>query len=167
MVSKYSLTARTADPMTFRGAGSLTHMYSDAPFGLRPPGAPNPTVHIRANKGEAWAKVGLPGERFWCKIESVDGDGMVQMTIDNTLRESTKLRAGDRIALPRKHVLDVATTADLQDWMARVHAARALADSDEAARRNTALAFWADRIASGVAPLPHQNTRLVVDEAGE
>ena len=142
-------------------------MHSDAPFELRPSGSPDPTVHILANKGVAWAKVGLPGERFWCKIESVDGDGMVQMTIDNTLRESTKLRAGDRIALPRKHVLDVATTADLQDWMARVHAARALADSDEAARRNTALAFWADRIASGVAPLPHQNARLVVDEAGE
>ena len=75
-------------------------MHSDAPFELRPPGSPDPTVHILTNKGAAWAKVGLPGERFWCKIESVDGDGMVQMTIDNTLRAST-LRAGDRIALPR------------------------------------------------------------------
>ena len=91
-------------------------MHSDALFELRPTGSPDPTVHILTNKGAAWAKVGLPGERFWCKIESVDGDGMVQMTIDNTLRAST-LRAGDRIALPRKHVLDVATTADLHDWM--------------------------------------------------
>ena len=143
-------------------------MHSDAPFELRPSVSPDPTVHILANKGVAWAKVGLPGERFWCKNESVDGDGMVQMTIDNTLRESTKLRAGDRIALSRKHVLDAwRQRQTCTTWMARVHAARALADSDEAARRNTALAFWADRIASGVAPLPHQNTRLVVDEAGE
>ena len=141
-------------------------MRSDAPFELRPPGYPDPTVHILTNKGAAWAKVGLPGERFWCKIESVDGDGIVQMTIDNTLRAST-LRAGDRIALPRKHVLDVATTADMHDWMARVHAARALAVSGDAARRNAALAFWAERIASGVAPLPHTSTRLVVDEGGE
>ena len=60
----------------------------------------------------AWVKVGLHGERFWCKVKRVRAeDGAFVATVDNNLQRSP-YRCGDGIVLSRRHVLEVAGDED-------------------------------------------------------
>ena len=49
-------------------------------------------------------KVGIRGERFWCRVGRVREDGSLLATVDNDLTRSP-WRRGDEIVLQRSHVL--------------------------------------------------------------
>ena len=50
-------------------------------------------------------KVGIRGERFWCRVGRVREDGWLLATVDNDLTRSP-WRRGDEIVLQRSHVLE-------------------------------------------------------------
>ena len=50
-------------------------------------------------------KVGIRGERFWCRVGRVREDGSLLATVDNDLTRSP-WRRGDEIVLQRSHVLE-------------------------------------------------------------
>lgn len=57
-----------------------------------------------------FVKVGIRGERFWCKVESVSGDGKLHAIVDNDLLRSAWPR-GHKLVLQRQHVLESASAA--------------------------------------------------------
>ena len=56
-------------------------------------------------------KVGIRGERFWCKVESMSGDGKLHAIVDNELLRSA-WRRGHNLVLQSEHVLE---SADVRD----------------------------------------------------
>ena len=50
-------------------------------------------------------KVGVRGERFWCKVKGVRRDGALLAVVDNDLLKS-QWKAGDEIVVLPEHVLE-------------------------------------------------------------
>ena len=57
-------------------------------------------------------KVGIRGERFWCRVGRVREDGSLLATVDNDLTRSP-WRRGDEIVLQRSHVLEASEPWDV------------------------------------------------------
>ena len=57
-------------------------------------------------------KVGIRGERFWCRVGRVREDGWLLATVDNDLTRSP-WRRGDEIVLQRSHVLEASEPWDV------------------------------------------------------
>ena len=89
----------------------------------------------------SWVKVGVRGERFWCKVRYEREDGCLIGVVDNELLRST-WRRGDEIVLQHDHVLE---TAQPRDELTFRRLPTALGSASEAAM------VWRDvREASGV-----------------
>ena len=59
-----------------------------------------------------WEKVGLHGERFWCKVKRVRAeDGALVATVENNLWRSA-LSCGDELVLSYQNVLEIADESD-------------------------------------------------------
>jgi hypothetical protein len=57
-------------------------------------------------------KVGIRGERFWCRVKSVRVDGALVAIVDNHLIKSP-WTCGDEIVVQRKHVLETLDPKDM------------------------------------------------------
>ena len=57
-------------------------------------------------------KVGVRGERFWCKVKRVRKDGALVAIVDNNLIKSP-WRCGDEIVVQLKHVLETLDPKDM------------------------------------------------------
>ena len=57
-------------------------------------------------------KVGIRGERFWCKVKRVRRDGALVAIVDNDLIKSP-WRCGDEIVVQLKHVLETLDPKDM------------------------------------------------------
>ena len=57
-------------------------------------------------------KVGIRGERFWCRVKRVRADGALVAIVDNNLIKSP-WRCGDEIVVQRKHVLETLDPKDM------------------------------------------------------
>lgn len=57
-------------------------------------------------------KVGIRGERFWCRVKRVRADGALVAIVDNNLIKSL-WRCGDEIVVQRKHVLETLGAKDM------------------------------------------------------
>ena len=57
-------------------------------------------------------KVGVRGERFWCKVKRVRKDGAFVAIVDNNLIKSP-WRCGDEIVVQLKHVLETLDPKDM------------------------------------------------------
>ena len=101
-----------------------------------------------------FVKVGIRGERFWCEVKSMSGDGRLNATVDNDLLR-TDWRRGHTLALQREHVLE---SADVRDRLT-FHRLAALTGS----RRGAALVWRDMRAMQGVSPRP-EPAWLVVPE---
>ena len=64
----------------------------------------------------SWVKVGMRGERFWCKVQAIDASsGLLSVTVDNELVGDHGFGLGSRLEVRRAQVLDIATAADMQE----------------------------------------------------
>ena len=77
-------------------------------FELRPATASTP----RVSPG-SWVKVGVLGERFWCRVKSVRAGvtGVLVATVDNDL-VSCPWKVGDEVTFQETNVLEVASLTD-------------------------------------------------------
>ena len=75
-------------------------------FEQRPRSTAQPSLGVGT-----WVKVGVRGERFWCRVKSMQGDGSLLGVLDNDLLKSS-WRRGDELVLQRSHVLETAEPAD-------------------------------------------------------
>lgn len=92
-----------------------------------------------------FVKIGIRGERFWCKVESVSGDGKLHAIVDNDLLRSA-WRPGHKLVLQSEHVLE---SADVRDQLSFQRLAAATGSIREAAL------VWRNlRVAGGVAARP-------------
>lgn len=57
-------------------------------------------------------KVGIRGERFWCRVEAVRGDGALVATVNNELIRSP-WKCGDEIVVQNSHVLEASDPNDM------------------------------------------------------
>jgi hypothetical protein len=57
-------------------------------------------------------KVGIRGERFWCRVKRVRADGALVAIVDNDLIKSP-WRCGDEIVVQCKHVLETLDPKDM------------------------------------------------------
>ena len=72
----------------------------------RPQSDARPSVRVGT-----FVKVGVRGERFWCCVKSIRGDGALLGVVDNDLLKSP-WRRGEEIVLQRNHVLETSEPAD-------------------------------------------------------
>ena len=101
-----------------------------------------------------FVKVGIRGERFWCKVESMSGDGKLHAIVDNVLLRSA-WRPGHKLVLQSECVLE---SADVRDRLTFQHLAAGTGSKREAAL------VWRDmRVAEGVVTRP-EPAWLVVPE---
>ena len=113
-------------------------------FETRDKNAAAPRVQVGS-----WVKVGVRGERFWCKVRHQRNDGCLVAVVDNELLRST-WRRGDEIVLQHDYVLE---TAQPQDELTFKRLSAALGSASEAA------IVWRDvREASGVGMKAYTNT---------
>ena len=99
-------------------------------------------------------KVGIRGERFWCKVESMSGDGKLHAIVDNDLLRSAWPR-GHKLVLQREHVLESASVAEQLSFRRLAAATGSMRD---------AALLWRDmRVAEGVVARP-EPAWLVVPE---
>lgn len=116
-------------------------------FETRDACVPQPHVHAGG-----FVKVGIRGERFWCRVESVGTDGMIRAVVDNDLLRSA-WRRGHVLVLQHEHVLeslDVAGQLSFKTLVATL-----------GSKREAALVWRDVRVASGTCnPKPH--TLLIV-----
>ena len=97
----------------------------------------------------SWVKVGVRGERFWCKVRYEREDGCLIGVVDNELLRSP-WRRGDEIVLQCDHVLQ---SAQPQDELTFRRLLDVLGSASEAAM------VWRDvREASGVGMKAYTNT---------
>ena len=90
-------------------------------------------------------KIGIRGERFWCKVESMGGDGKLHAIVDNELLRSAWPR-GHKLVLQREHVLESASVVELLSLQRLVAAT--------GSKRDAAL-LWRDmRVMQGLAARP-------------
>jgi hypothetical protein len=68
--------------------------------GRRPKADPGPLI-----------KVGIRGERFWCKVRRVRTDGALVAVVDNDLLRSP-WKVGDEIVVLPEHVLEASDPSD-------------------------------------------------------
>ena len=102
-----------------------------------------------------FVKVGIRGERFWCKVQGVSGDGKLHAIVDNNLLRSA-WRPGHKLVLQSgEHVLE---SADVRD---RLTFQRLVAATGS--KRDAALLWRNLRVAEGVAARP-EPAWLVVPE---
>ena len=57
-------------------------------------------------------KVGVRGERFWCKVRGVRKDGALVAIVDNDLLRSP-WKVGDELAVHPEHVLETSDPNDM------------------------------------------------------
>ena len=57
-------------------------------------------------------KVGIRGERFWCRVKVVRDDGAIVAIVDNDLLRSP-WRCGDEIVVQRSNVLETSDPNDM------------------------------------------------------
>ena len=57
-------------------------------------------------------KVGIRGERFWCRVKGVRSDGAIVAIVDNDLLRSS-WRCGDEIVVQRRNVLETSDPSDM------------------------------------------------------
>ena len=57
-------------------------------------------------------KVGVRGERFWCKVRGVRKDGALVAIVDNDLLRSP-WKVGDEIVVLHEHVLETSDPSDM------------------------------------------------------
>ena len=57
-------------------------------------------------------KVGIRGERFWCRVKRVREDGALVAVVDNDLVRSP-WRCGDEVVVQNKHVLETSNPNDM------------------------------------------------------
>jgi hypothetical protein len=57
-------------------------------------------------------KVGVRGERFWCKVKRVRKDGAIVAIVDNELLKSPR-KVGDEIVVLPEHVLETSDPNDM------------------------------------------------------
>ena len=57
-------------------------------------------------------KVGIRGERFWCRVKRIRGDGALIAVVDNDLIRS-HWRCGDEIVVQNNHVLETSDPKDM------------------------------------------------------
>ena len=57
-------------------------------------------------------KVGVRGERFWCKVRGVRKDGALVAIVDNELLRSP-WKVGDEIVVLHEHVLETSDPSDM------------------------------------------------------
>lgn len=57
-------------------------------------------------------KVGVRGERFWCKVKGVRKDGALVAIVDNDLLRSP-WKVGDEIVVLHEHVLETSDPSDM------------------------------------------------------
>ena len=57
-------------------------------------------------------KVGVRGERFWCKVKRARKDGAIVATVDNELLKS-QWKVGDEIVVLPEHVLETSDPSDM------------------------------------------------------
>ena len=93
-------------------------------FETRAAGTPLPRVQVGS-----FVKIGLRGERFWCRVVGVGLDDLLRVTVDNDLLKSP-LSCGDEIKIQREHVLEA---ADISDRLTFQAIATALGSHREAA----------------------------------
>jgi hypothetical protein len=78
-------------------------------FEVRDPSRTQPSV-----EAGMLIKVGVRGERFWCKVvNTVRKDGVLVALVDNDLLRSP-WKVGDEIAVLRQHVLEVSDPCDMK-----------------------------------------------------
>lgn len=119
-------------------------------FETRDPKAAGPPPQVRVG---TFVKVGVRGERFWCRVCHALVDGALVGVVDNDLVNSP-WRVGDQIAFQRIHVLETAELRDkLQFWTLWAQ----LGNADRAA-----LAWRGSRAADGTGVTPLKNTRFVL-----
>ena len=58
-----------------------------------------------------FVKVGVRGERFWCRVQKVEADGRFRAVVDITLQRSQWQR-GHELVLQHEHVLESVDVAD-------------------------------------------------------
>ena len=112
-------------------------------FETRDARAPKP----RVRRG-VFVKVGVRGERFWCRVESVGADGTLRAIVDNDLQKSSWPR-GHKLVLQHEHVLE---TTDATDGLTFHSLVAALGSPREAA-----VVWHSSRVASGRSR-PNSNT---------
>ena len=76
-----------------------------------------------------FVKVGVRGERFWLRVQSVGVDGKIRAIVDSNLIRSTWQR-GEEIMLQNEHVLE---TAHYEDQVSFHRLVAALGSQREAA----------------------------------
>ena len=86
-------------------ATALQTLHENA-FETRDRSLPVPNVQVGS-----YVKVGIRGERFWCRVSRERADGSILAIIDNFLLRSP-WRCGDEIVLQRSHVLEAADYGD-------------------------------------------------------
>ena len=107
----------------------------------------------------AWVKVGLHGERFWCKVKRVRAeDGALVATVENNLWRSA-LSCGDELVLSYRNVLEIADESDRLQFECMCEV---LGD-----RREAALKWHEVRTASGLSPAVREGAVLVVGGEAE
>jgi hypothetical protein len=79
----------------------------DNAFETRDRSLPVPNVQVGS-----YVKVGIRGERFWCRVSRERADGSILAIIDNFLLRSPWWQRGDEIVLQRSHVLEAADYGD-------------------------------------------------------
>lgn len=92
-----------------------------------------------------FVKVGIRGERFWCKVESVGGDGELHAIVDNDLLRSA-WRPGHKLVLQSEYVLE---SADVRDRLT-FHRLAAVTGS----KREAAFLWRNMRVMQGVTARP-------------
>jgi hypothetical protein len=68
-------------------------------------------VAIPSVQEGSYVRVGIRGERFWCRVSRERADGSLLAVVDNYLTKSPWKR-GDEIVLQRSHVLEAADYRD-------------------------------------------------------
>ena len=86
-------------------ASALEHLRANT-FETRDANTDTPPVSVGC-----FVKVGIRGERFWCKVQGVSGDGKLHAIVDNDLSRSA-WRRGHNLVLQSEHVLE---SADVRD----------------------------------------------------
>ena len=76
-------------------------------FELRDKRSPKPSV----NDGML-IKVGIRGERFWCRVQRVRDDGAIVAIVDNDLLQSP-WKCGDEIIVQQSNVLETSDPNDM------------------------------------------------------
>ena len=85
-------------------------------------------------------KVGCNGERFWCIVSQIEGDGRVGAIVDNELLR-LPWHCGDPLHLKLENVLETSEKEDGAHFAALIDAYESVSDA--------AMAWYAERVEDG------------------